>query len=74
VAIHLTTSVDCRSRQASFAMTNRVCSLEGAQRRINPSSGIAAPSFLGLAMTMSSDSPTSVSISVHQWFPSCFRQ
>jgi transposase len=28
VAIHLEFFVDCRSRQASFAMTNRVCSLE----------------------------------------------
>jgi hypothetical protein len=77
VAIHLTSSVDCRSRQASFAMTN-LSSLEGAQpfrqaqgpepcrgatkQSIQPvrqaqgpslSRGwIAAPSFLGLAMTM----------------------
>mgnify|MGYP000148817775 CR=1 FL=1 len=41
--------VDCRSRLGSFAMTNCRCSL--AQRRSNPSSWIAAPSFLGVAMT-----------------------
>jgi hypothetical protein len=44
-------SVDRRSRQGSFAMTNKVSSFTEAQRRSNPVSWIATPSFLGLAMT-----------------------
>jgi hypothetical protein len=44
-------SVDYRSRQGSFAMTNEVNSFAEAQRRSNPASWIATTSFLRLAMT-----------------------
>jgi len=46
VAIQL----DQHTREAGLVMPTRV-SLAAAQRRSNPSSWIAAPSFLGLAMT-----------------------
>ena len=49
MAIHLENFVDCRSRQASFVMTN--LSSLAAERRSNPSGWIATPSFVGLAMT-----------------------
>jgi hypothetical protein len=41
VAIHLKFQLDCRARLAGLAMTNRVSSLAGAQRRGDPS-GISA--------------------------------